>query len=400
MNNRKFILALSIGLSIWLNSCTQDWTKAIKRGKIEKEQFIETVDTEVKIGLIIVPVTIKGNSYRFLFDTGAPFSISNKLQENYKYKIISKGHIVDSDKNRSKVNYVEVDEIEIGSIPFLEQVAFVGDFESNPIIKCLNIDGIIGSNLMRHCNWKIDYQHSKLTLSSLNQHVKTESSIAVPFQHDKQYDLLVDLTIGTSVVENLKVDFGSNGFISIPKATFNHVKQHEKFLQIFQEVGYAQSGIVGERINIDRQLAYLDKVNIDGLFVNDVEIKQGSSGLIGSQLLSRYVVTIDWLNKKLYFEEVINKDNTLSRYGIKVGCSNENKVYIQSVIVDSDAFNFGIKPGMNVLKIDSLDFENEHTICNYLNYTEYSPKKIQIELLNAAGKREKVILEKRSISKR
>ena len=55
--------------------------------------------------------------------------------ETTNFKVISKGHIVDSDKNRTKVNYVQIDTLIIGNIPFVNQTAFVANFESNPKIK-------------------------------------------------------------------------------------------------------------------------------------------------------------------------------------------------------------------------------------------------------------------------
>ena len=124
-------------------SCSVSWTDAIRYGEIDRISFSEKVDIEIENGLIFVPVQIEGHKYRFLFDTGAPFSISTDLQDALDYKVVSKGHIVDSGNNRKRVNYVLVDTVLIGSIPFINQTAFEGDFTSNPILECLGIDGIL-----------------------------------------------------------------------------------------------------------------------------------------------------------------------------------------------------------------------------------------------------------------
>jgi len=50
-------------------------------GEVGLKEFHKTVQTEVKLGLIFVPVEIDGEIHRFLFDSGAPFSISQKLQD-------------------------------------------------------------------------------------------------------------------------------------------------------------------------------------------------------------------------------------------------------------------------------------------------------------------------------
>ena len=105
--------------------------------------FRDTVFIEIHKGLIFLPVIIEGKEYRFLFDSGAPLSISNMLQNNHGFEIVSMGKIIDSDHNRKKVKWSQVDAIHIGDISFTQQTAFIGDFDANPLFKCLKIDGII-----------------------------------------------------------------------------------------------------------------------------------------------------------------------------------------------------------------------------------------------------------------
>ncbi len=139
-------------------SCAVKWTDTIQYGSVTKLSNIEVVSIEIRNKLIIVPIRIKEKEYRFLFDTGAPFSISEKLQENTNFKTVSEGNIVDSDYNRKKVKWVQVNSINVGNVSFKNQTAFVGDFEANPILNCLEIDGIIGSILIRQYNWTIDQE--------------------------------------------------------------------------------------------------------------------------------------------------------------------------------------------------------------------------------------------------
>lgn len=129
-----------------LTSCSIKWNEAIKKGDIAENSFEETINLTLQKGLIFTTVKINGNEYRFLFDSGTPLSISEEIQNQYSYKTISRGHIIDSDQNRQKVSWVRLDSIKLGHVSFLNQTAFVADFSANPVLKCLNIDGIIGSN--------------------------------------------------------------------------------------------------------------------------------------------------------------------------------------------------------------------------------------------------------------
>ena len=195
--------------------CSVKWTESIKYGCVTNINAREVIDIEIRKKLIIVPITIGQKEYSFLFDTGAPFSISEKLQKNNNFRIVSKGNIVDSDYNRKKVRWVQVDSINIGNVFFQNQTAFVGDFDANPIMKCLGIDGIIGSNLIRQCNWTIDQEKHSLSLSGKMETDSLKGSIVLPFKTDYQYNIFIDVNIGQSNIKNILVDYGSNGSIAL-----------------------------------------------------------------------------------------------------------------------------------------------------------------------------------------
>ena len=151
-----------VSLAIILASCSKPWQETIRYGELSNSSFSETIPFENKLGLAIVKVKIGQEFYDFLFDTGAPLTVSNKLHERFKYKVLSSGGFRDSENQRTTVEYVEVPSILIGKQEFVNQTAVVTNFENNPLIKCLQIDGIIGSNLMRYCNWTIDFSELSL----------------------------------------------------------------------------------------------------------------------------------------------------------------------------------------------------------------------------------------------
>ena len=99
----KWPLLLILILTLSILGCSRQWTDKLRSGEISEEQFSETVSIQKKLDLVFVPVTIEGEEYNFLFDTGAPLGISKKLQEKFNFKVISKSHIRDTDQNRQQV---------------------------------------------------------------------------------------------------------------------------------------------------------------------------------------------------------------------------------------------------------------------------------------------------------
>ena len=393
---RSFILILAVLLFLFvLNACNVNWTTAISYGDIISVDFNESIDIEIENGLIFLPVQIEGKTYRFLFDTGAPFSISEELQRSYNFDVISKGHIVDSDNNRKQVNYIQVDTITLGSIPFMNQTAFEGDFNSNPILECLEIDGIVGSNLIRHANWTIDQNQKKITISnSISEKIRKES-IAIPFRTDQQYNMILNLSVDTSLIQNLTVDYGSNGPIALPENIFSVLKQRSFMNKIFVEVGSKRSGIIGKSVILKEEITITDSIKINKFNIQTVEVRTGSSGLIGNKILSRFLITIDWNQKIIYISKRFYQESNYKYLGFTLGFTLDKGIYVQSVIEGSMAYDKGIEPNMKVLKIDSLDFLMNDDYCDYVSLVNNGIDKIiYMELLDSIGLKKEVWIDR------
>lgn len=355
-------------------SCSRNISDTLHRGKLPDMQFNASTLIEINTGLLIVPVMIKGKEYHFIFDTGAPTSISKEIQEELNFKVINKKHIVDSEGNKRKVEYVSVDSLYIANIPFIDQSAFVGDFSSNPVINCLKVDGIIGSNTMRFCNWEIDPFKEKITLFNTPYKKENEEVIGIPFRHDRQFDMIVNLKVGHLKLKNIKIDYGSNGSLSIPPSAFQALKEAGVIDQTFAVIGQTQTGFLGEIVEREYQISYLDSVELGDCLFKDVKTKSIGKGLFGNQLLSEYIVTIDWDKNMLYLKSSEPYNRTNATFGFGLGLNKkEDYIYVQSVIKESNAYAIGIRPMMRVAKIDSIDFLNGYDYCDYVNYINVNP---------------------------
>ncbi|MCE4564554.1 aspartyl protease family protein [Maribellus sp. CM-23] len=392
MKNSFKLQILSVVLLFISGGCSTQWTKAIQRGKISSEAFHENVSVEIQKKLILVPVTIRGKQYRFLFDTGAPFSISSYLQKEYGFKKVSSGSIRDSDHNRQKVDWVQVDSVSIGSVAFVNQTAFVADFEANPVISCLGIDGIIGSNLIRHCNWTIDQEQKLLTFDSNIDALALKESVSIPFETDHQYNIFIDVNLGQARVKNLLLDYGSNGSVALNKEVFATLKEHAVLGNTFKEKGIQQTGIIGESVVLSREITWSDSLRIGHLNPENVLLKTGKTDLIGNDFLSRFRVTIDWENKRLYLSETGTQQAISGSFGFRIGTSPKNGIYIQSVTENSPAHKKGIEPNMKVTKVDNLDFEKDHDFCDYMSYEPGDT--VFLEVVDAEGKKREFRIEK------
>jgi hypothetical protein len=392
MEKKLILLVLAEIVLFFTSGCSIEWSRAIHYGKISQNDFNETVDIEIQQGLLFIPVMINGKNYRFLFDSGAPFSISKELQTQHSFKTVSRGKIIDSDYNRKKVKWIKVDSIQIGNISFINQTAFIGDFKANPVLECLKFDGIIGSNLIRHCNWTIDQELKKVSLSNDVIDTVIKESIRIPFKEDFQYNIFLDIKISEATIKNVLVDYGSNGSIALNDEIFSILKEKDIVDKTLIEKGVKETGIIGEPIKFIDEITFPDVIKINGLKLNNVEVKTGMTDLIGNKILSRFILTIDWDNKNLYLQEIKTPAKFNESFGFRIGYSSETGVYIQSVVENSLAYNKGIRPYMKVTKVDELNFEYGNDFCDYLNHDPgYT---VFLELVDSTGQKQEYHVDK------
>ena len=86
---QKITLSIFIGLVAVLSSCKSS-SVLFSKGETTKEPFDKTISFTKNKGLMVVPVQIDGETYSFLFDTGAPMVISEELQAKLQCKKLSK----------------------------------------------------------------------------------------------------------------------------------------------------------------------------------------------------------------------------------------------------------------------------------------------------------------------
>jgi hypothetical protein len=239
----------------------------------------------------------------------------------------------------------------------------------------------------------MDYKSEKITFTNnLSEEIK-DSSIAISFKTDKQYNIKVDLNVGEKLVKNMKIDYGSNGSFGLPNEHFNTLKNAGVFENTFDIVGYSQSGLFGDKKEVTKQFGYA-KISSGDLLIDTMEIISGKSGLIGGELLSERVLSIDWDDKKLYFSKDKVKDSKFDTFGFNVGYNDSEKLYVQSIVTASEAYKMGLRPNMQITKIDSIEINESNNYCDYFEYLRSGNEHIQIEVVGADKEIKKLYLTK------
>lgn len=334
---------------------------------MENKNFTEEVSFEHPLNLIIIPVEIRGRTYRFLFDTGAPNVISEELQEEYNFKTIAKNNIRDSEKKVKKVTYVSVENIKIGNIQFENTAAFITDLKANPVLDCLGLDGIIGANLMRFCVWRVDYSTKKLTLTDQPEQLENTADYhEISFQSNSQYNIKIDFKTPNATINNLKIDYGSTGSIGIPNKPYNILKSKGEFSEEQVEAGFSQSGIFGDFLVDTTKSSVIQFGEFGDFKVGKTAIENEGKGLLGTEILKNYVVTMNWQKQTIGFDRT-GMDIKFQRneFGFSPAFRG-GKTIVKSTIIGGSAMSAGLKPKMRIHSINDFKFENLEDFCAYV----------------------------------
>lgn len=341
-----------------LTSCQQQLIGLFQKGEYMRHNEVIEVPFTVENGLMIIPVDIEGETYRFLFDTGAPNVVSTELSERLKLKKSRSIKTVDSQGNESLLDYVRVQKINISGAAFVNTTAAVADLKQAEAIACLNIDGLIGANLMRKAFWQIDSQKNVIRIASdFDQLTRPVNGYVVPFTTEVTGTPLIHLRMGHVDVKKLKIDTGSVGFLSTDSESYNGLKSENQILAERSSYGASSVGLFGTSENDTIRQVLVKELSMGNLSVTGqvIDMKRSKSSLLGMSFLRNYLVTIDWKNNLVYLYPQGEFQNAYAEsFGISL--FKEGDKMVVSLIADgSSAQQQGIKVGDVVLRVNDVD---------------------------------------------
>ncbi|WP_316747344.1 retropepsin-like aspartic protease [Pedobacter gandavensis] len=162
-------------------------------GETSTKNYYQEIPYESINGKMIVEVKVAGKNCRFLFDTGAPTSISKELALTSGSKNLQMGLISDANGLKDSVLVVLTKSIQIGDLDFnnITAIALIPEF-----MKCWNLSGIIGSNLLRNSIVRIDAAKKIITLTDQADRLNLSKKHSTPLAlNNNQSDpgIIVDL---------------------------------------------------------------------------------------------------------------------------------------------------------------------------------------------------------------
>jgi len=360
------------------------------KGSAATNQYYSEISFEFIKGKIIIPVTIEGKIYKFLLDTGAPNLITTNLKQIIEHKEGNSMTIKDANSNRSSMDVVNIPSLTIGNIKFNNQTALVYPSDNNLIFDCFQVDGFIGSNLLRNSIIKFQLKEKKIIITNnirkVNPNKKFKSDLKIVGAQKSPY-IQIKIKGDRNASESLLFDTGMDGFYDL---CLNHYKffVEQNALSAHSEgkgsIGMSLFGNAKASIQYRLKIPEIQFTN--ALFKNVItETTDDSNSKIGAKLLEYGNVIVDFKHKDFYFEPFkteMDLDEKLLGFSPTI---IDNKVVVG--IVWDEALEDTLKFGDEIVSVNGHNF-SQKDICELL--TNKSPfekeDNFEIQIRNSEGK--------------
>lgn len=342
----------------------QDSTKVLN--------YLILVPYENVNGKMIIKVSIKGKSFRFIFDTGSQNLISKKLYDEFNPKIIQKVCVYDQSNLKDSVNWVSFDNVSIGNLTINNVDAFVFN-ESNPLFECFSVDGFIGSNSLSNLVVQISSPDKtiRFTNDSKNLNLNENQSNELILNDGFNPFFSINLNNNKKKVQQVVLfDTGAKEFFTLSHQEFLTLKK-KKILKIDGVANGSNSiGINGHAIDTTHYRLRVPRLAMNGLQFKNVSAltTQGSSSRIGSLLLEKAIVTLDFPKRKYYLQSLSSPKIDMSEKKLPLDPDIRDGKVVVGFIWDYSVCK-NIEVGDEIIKINETIFQNMNP-CIFLN-TEF-----------------------------
>ena len=367
------------------------------QGKINDKEYYEVIPYETEIGKIILPVTINNKTYRFLLDTGAPNLFSTELLKEINVAEGASINVNDANNQDQKMKFAVVPQLKIGNLVFENQAGLIYNFEEHNLLSCYKIDGFIGSNLLRNSIIKMNGANKTIIITNKIKSLKIDKKPIKMKLYGNQKSPFVELKFvgknNEKASDMVLVDTGMDGLYDMSKRAYTIFENSKIFEALYTAKGIGDSGLFGAGDSSEQKLLEIENANLNQQIINNIMVSTtlDDNSRIGLDFLKYGDITLDFLNKKFYFESPKTID--VKEKTPKFFTSVQNDKVVIGIVWD-EKLKLLMNTGDEVISADQIDITNI-SLCDFLRLKkEWKNKESYIlKLKNKEGQISEITIE-------
>jgi hypothetical protein len=304
---KKIILALlcaGFGTSLPAQKPAQvlEWMNTVKAG--QKNFYCEMPFT-FRNNHIVLPVTVGGTTYQYVFDTGGYNDITDAIQEKNNFPVLTTQTVGSTNRLKAKVNIVKVDSIRIGSLTIKDLAMLQMNFDNTPSMQCGVDGGLIGASIIKQFVWQINFKTKTIILTDDIAKLSLDKALKIPVVFNNRLMPFIDVILNGRE-EKMMFDLGSSTLISLTGKTGGKYGKDRPVIDIKGGAIEGGNGTVQQAIHI---------IKADSLLIGSMELRNrpivytalSNENLIGNPIIKEAIVTLNFKANELYlspFEKI------------------------------------------------------------------------------------------------
>lgn len=371
-------------------------------GGTASKNYCVSIPCSYRGGWNIIPVVIQGKTYRFLLDTGSSTMVSGELAEALKLQPVDEIPVADQGGRRHTLQVFLLSGVSLGGIVFDGIPTML--LPDSEMRNCLELDGVIGSNLLRNSVVRFSVKDSTVILADdirwLPGELPEKESSEVVLTPSQSRPFL-GMTLKDKGTGELPVlfDSGCTDLFDLSLDHFRELWKNGVFSEtsVLDEVrgsnSFGFSGKADDSTMYDLRIPEL-KLNRFTWKRISVSTTTASESRIGVRIFSYGTVTLDYPGRRFYFVPDGKNETDMYEKINPVGVSTEEGRLVIG-FVRGDRLKAQIHAGDRVLAIDDTDFENLSG-CELFNFmfTFRAPDTYRLKVQGAEGGVKEITVEK------
>ncbi|MBC6399991.1 MAG: aspartyl protease family protein [Ekhidna sp.] len=353
---------------------------------------------------IIIKVSIDDSEpLDFIFDTGAGLTV---LDEDIIKKLGLSGQKIEIEDSDMDWQLIKHNKMEINNFLMERNIkVYSTDFDHLEISLGMDIDGIVGNDLLKHHAIYTDFDRMQIDIYKLGQGPKNGD--AIPFT----FDTSIPVVKGNVVLNNGEPHDGTFYFMTGAGTTLDFNAPYAEEWDIIHKTGkhysYLAKGL--SKVETPHYEGHVISFSFGNQTIEDLPIgistatggiqaSKNVSGIIGSQIIRMYNFTIDYKAKMIYLvkDEVYDANFNTNCSGFDVQLAKDKEtVLIHEVFENSPASEAGIKINDELLKINGRTMA-EVNLPNIKKLLKQEGEKVDL-MIKQDGEEKLVTLELRSL---